>query len=57
MPVSIVVGIRFGSGRKGKVALEAARCDPTLARAIRVGGTNAGRAAVAANDESRALQY
>jgi hypothetical protein len=48
VPVSIVVGIRFGSERKGKVALEASCCDPTLARAIRVGGTSSGLATVAA---------
>ena len=42
MPVSVVVGGQFGSEGKGKTALEIVRRDPTVAAAIRVGGTNSG---------------
>jgi adenylosuccinate synthase len=47
MPVSVVVGGQFGSEGKGKVALEIVRRDPSVAAAIRVGGTNSGHTAIA----------
>jgi len=46
MPVSVVVGGQFGSEGKGKVALEIVRRDPTVAAAVRVGGTNSGHTAI-----------
>jgi adenylosuccinate synthase len=55
MPVSIVVGGQFGSEGKGKVALEIVRRDPTVAAAVRVGGTNSGQTAVAVGGQTYAL--
>jgi adenylosuccinate synthase len=56
MPVSVVVGGQFGSEGKGKVALEIVRRDRTVAAAIRVGGTNSGHTAVAADGQTYALR-
>jgi adenylosuccinate synthase len=56
MPVSVVVGGQFGSEGKGKVALEIARRDLTVAAAIRVGGTNSGHTAIAADGKTYALR-
>jgi adenylosuccinate synthase len=56
MPVSIVVGGQFGSEGKGKVALEIVRRDPTVAAAIRVGGTNSGHTAIGADGQTYALR-
>ncbi len=56
MPVSIVVGGQFGSEGKGKVALEIVRRDRTAAAAVRVGGTNSGHTAVAADGSTYALR-
>jgi adenylosuccinate synthase len=56
MPVSVVVGGQFGSEGKGKVALEIVRCDRTVAAAIRVGGTNSGHTAIAADGKTYALR-
>ena len=56
MPVSVVVGGQFGSEGKGKTALEIVRCDPTVAAAIRVGGTNSGHTAIGNNGRRYALR-
>ena len=56
MPVSVVVGGQFGSEGKGKVALEIVRRDPTVAAAIRVGGTNSGHTAVGLDGQTYALR-
>ena len=56
MPVSIVVGGQFGSEGKGKVALEIVRRDPSVAAAVRVGGTNSGHTGVATDGRTYALR-
>ena len=56
MPVSVVVGGQFGSEGKGKVALEIVRRDPTVAAAVRVGGTNSGHTGVGAEGKTHALR-
>ena len=56
MPVSVVVGGQFGSEGKGKTALEIVRRDPTVAAAIRVGGTNSGHTAIGSNGRRYALR-
>jgi adenylosuccinate synthase len=55
MPISIVVGGQFGSEGKGKVALKIAN-DEKAAAVVRVGGTNSGHTAVAANGRTWALR-
>ena len=45
MPVSVVVGGRFGSEGKGKAALEIARRSSGPVAAVRVGGPNSGHTA------------
>jgi adenylosuccinate synthase len=56
MPVSVVVGGQFGSEGKGKVALAIVRCDKTVAAVARVGGTNSGHTAVAANGKTYVMR-
>jgi adenylosuccinate synthase len=56
MPVSVVVGGQFGSEGKGKTSLEIVRRDPTIGAVIRVGGTNSGHTAVAANGQTYVLR-
>jgi len=56
MPISVVVGGQFGSEGKGKIALEIVRRDPTVAAAIRVGGTNSGHTGIARDGETYALR-
>jgi adenylosuccinate synthase len=56
MPVSVVVGGQFGSEGKGKTALEIVRRDPTVAAAIRVGGTNSGHTAISSSGQRYALR-
>jgi adenylosuccinate synthase len=55
MPVTVVVGGQFGSEGKGKVALEIVRRQ-AVAAVIRVGGTNSGHTAVAADGQIYALR-
>jgi adenylosuccinate synthase len=50
MPVSVVVGGQFGSEGKGKVALFLARARRARV-VVRIGGSNSGHTAVAANGE------
>jgi adenylosuccinate synthase len=56
MPVSIVIGGQFGSEGKGKVALEIVRRDRKASAAVRVGGTNSGHTAVAADRKTYVLR-
>jgi adenylosuccinate synthase len=56
MPVSVIVGGQFGSGGKGKVALELARLRGAIA-AIRVGGPNSGHTAIDASGEARIFRH
>lgn len=48
--VSVVIGGQFGSEGKGKVALEIVRRDPTVAAAVRVGGSNSGHTGIRRRD-------
>jgi adenylosuccinate synthase len=56
MPVSVVIGGQFGSEGKGKTALEIVRRDPTVAAAVRVGGTNSGHTAVGRDQRTYTLR-
>ncbi len=56
MSVSVVVGGQFGSEGKGKVALEIVRRDPSVAAAVRVGGTNSGHTGVGTDGRTYALR-
>jgi predicted nuclease with RNAse H fold/dephospho-CoA kinase len=52
----VVVGGQFGSEGKGKVALEIVRRDPSVAAAVRVGGTNSGHTGVGVDRRTHALR-